>query len=343
MFGLLNKPSSIPLEMDAVEIYSNKGVRELRVVKKPIPLPRKNQVLIKMRASVLNPSDILYIKGRYGIESKLEIIPGIEGSGVVVAHGGGVSSKLLMGRRVACTPLPGKDGTWAQYMVTSVNNTIPLLPSISFEEGASLIVNPLSAWALYQRIKEYNPHSLFISAPSGALGTMLLRLGKSFGYNIITAVHKKEYLSMVKSFGPQVVLESWRDDFQERLKEVCHKHNCTVALDGIGGDMGSHLLKSMPWGSKIVVYGAMGGDESIVPLSSLIFSNISIEGFWLQRWASENSLFSIGKTMFQVQRKIKNDLKTNILKKIELNNIMEGFDNYTNQRTDGKILININT
>ena len=104
--------------MRAVELRDYEGGADaLAVVDKPVPRPVEGQVLVRIHASPVNPSDLSFLRGAYGIKKKLPVVPGFEASGEVVASGGGVWANHIVGRRVACAAPAGGDGTWAEYMV----------------------------------------------------------------------------------------------------------------------------------------------------------------------------------------------------------------------------------
>src|SRR5215510_4293662 len=110
--------SSIPSTMHAVQLDEPNGSLTLRKI--PAPRPQQGQVLIRMAAAPINPSDLGPLSGlSYGVKRQFPFTPGLEGSGTVIEAGQGLLPRLLKGRRVACSaPLTG-EGTWAEYMVTS--------------------------------------------------------------------------------------------------------------------------------------------------------------------------------------------------------------------------------
>ena len=99
----------------------------------PIPQPGQGEVLVKMHASPVNPSDLTLLQGNY-LARNYPFTPGLEGSGVVVKSGGGFLAGLRVGKKVACSPNPEGDGTWAEYMITSAMRTI-LLPGFIIRTG----------------------------------------------------------------------------------------------------------------------------------------------------------------------------------------------------------------
>src|SRR5512136_1889234 len=81
----------------------------------PIPTPGPGQVLIRMAATPINPSDLGFLQGSYGFQKPFPVVPGFEGSGTVDAAGSGLLPRLWLGRRVTCSAPAG--GTWAEYLV----------------------------------------------------------------------------------------------------------------------------------------------------------------------------------------------------------------------------------
>jgi NADPH:quinone reductase-like Zn-dependent oxidoreductase len=106
---------------------------------KEIPVPRKGEVLIKVEATVINPSDTYFMRGFYSGEFSYPLIPGSEGSGTVISSGGGLMGWSIVGKRVAFvkpTERPGKysrDGAYAEYIVANAMMCVTLPNNMSFE------------------------------------------------------------------------------------------------------------------------------------------------------------------------------------------------------------------
>src|SRR5690606_38019070 len=111
--------------------------------------PGPGEVLVKMHAAPINPSDLAFLKGGYGIKRPFPTVPGFEGSGTVVAAGKGLLPKLWMGKTVACAASPKYNGTWAEYMVTGAGSCVPLSKNVSLDQGAMMFVNPMTALAFF--------------------------------------------------------------------------------------------------------------------------------------------------------------------------------------------------
>ena len=136
----------------------------------PVPKPGPNQVLIKVHSAALNPSDILFMKGKYNVTpEKYPYTPGWEGSGEVVAAGPGMLGDWLVGKRVAFNKafelmVYKIGGSMSDYVVTDDRACIPLGEDISLEAGATFFVNPLSALGMVDRLKELGVKAVIITA-----------------------------------------------------------------------------------------------------------------------------------------------------------------------------------
>jgi NADPH:quinone reductase-like Zn-dependent oxidoreductase len=141
----------------------------------PTPKPRRGQVLIRVRMAPVNPSDVAFIKGVYGQPRVAGMPAGFEGVGDVVMSGGGLMAKRLVGKRVSF--FAGVSGSWAEYAVSEARTCIPLRSEVGDEDGAALMINPFSAWAM-QGIVRREGTSAFSS--SGILRWRQRRQGHAY-------------------------------------------------------------------------------------------------------------------------------------------------------------------
>src|SRR5215207_1456744 len=131
---------SLPATMHAVQLDEPNGNLTVREI--PVPRPQAGQVLVRMAAAPINPSDLGALAGfSYSGARTYPFTPGLEGSGTVIQAGEGLMPRLLNERRVACAALIPGDGTWAEYMVTSARLGVPLNKDVSLEQGAMMLTN----------------------------------------------------------------------------------------------------------------------------------------------------------------------------------------------------------
>ncbi|PJZ69927.1 alcohol dehydrogenase [Leptospira perolatii] len=334
------KKYEIPTSYLAYELseYSDKPGRAKLVQKEMKPL-KKGEVLVKMHSASINPSDLMFMRGLYGIKKKLPVVPGFEGSGVVIASGGGWRSNSLVGKAVACTA-PGKgDGTYAEYMTTDAFSCITLNSDTSLEQGACLFVNPLTAYALLDQVIREKHKAYIQTAAASALGKMLLRLSLKKGIPGIQIVRRKEQADLLKSLGAEHILDSSSPNFDRELRVLANKLGATILLDAVSGEVTGRVLSAMPHGSKCVVYGAMSEEPITFHPGLGIFQDKKIEGYWLSTWIPNLPLWKLLKVTSAVRSLLGKEFHTDIAARLPLKEAEKAILEYSQNMTRGKVLI----
>jgi NADPH:quinone reductase-like Zn-dependent oxidoreductase len=326
-----------PTTMKALELHAYDG--RPRLVEKPVPQPGRGQVLVRVAATPINPSDLKFMEGAYGVRKALPVVPGFEGSGIVVAAGPGLMGKFIRGKRVACLAPETGDGTWAEYMVAEARRCIPLRPYVTLEQGAMMVVNPWTAWALVDMARRGKHPAAVHTAAASALGRMMLRLGLRFGYPIVHVVRRAEQAELLRNLGAKHVLDSTQPDFDARLKDLCRSLGATVAFDPVAGEMTGRVLSAMPRGSRAVVYGSLSGQPCTVRADQFIYEGKRVEGFWTPVWAAERGLLGRAKVAFGVQKLLATDLRTEVRSCVSLERAAEAIEAYKHDMTGGKVLL----
>jgi len=333
----------IPEQMTAVVLDSYTGHEALRVEERPVPNPGKDEVLVKVAASPINPSDIAELNGRYGFKNPPPIIPGGEGSGTVVAVGPGFMGRYLLGKRVACLSRGEGDGLWADYVVVSAKGgALPLHDSVSLEQGSMSTINPLTAIGHLELAKEGGHKAVLITAAASSLGQMINRLFHSEGIQVINVVRREAQLDLLKRQGVTIALNCSDADFDQQLHDICHQHDIRLALDAVAGPMTTRLLKAMPNGSQITIYGVLSRQGVQVDPSIFIFEDKTINGFWLGPWIMKKHILQIQRLWRRAQKLMASELKSKIRAEYPFEQTRQAIDEYLNQMTGGKILLRPN-
>lgn len=324
--------------MTAVRLESPGGPLVIRSV--PVPLPGPGEVLVKIAAAPVNPSDLARIKKVSSEEDALNFSPGIEGSGTVVAAGTGILPKLWMKKRVACSSASSASGTWAEFMVTSASMCFPISKKIPEEQVAMTLVNPLTALAFFDIILKYKHKAIINTAAASALGRIIELLGNIHHVPVINIVHNQNQLDGLRASGSGYVLNSSDILFLNSLNELANKLNATLLLDAVGGNQLYDMIDAMPYASSVVLYGNLSGDAQIAfNPATLIAKNIKISGFYLANAAKENSLVKNILNVRQVNQLFKSGLRINIRNKFPLNKVQEAIDYYRTDMSAGKVLL----
>ena len=260
-------------------------VLQLRDV--PAPKPAHGQVRVRMIASPINPSDLLFIRGMYGTKPALPGNPGFEGVGVVEESGGGFLARRVMGRRVAV--LNGITGNWREQTILPAHQAIPLPDDIPDQQAAAFFVNPATALVMVEKVLRVPAGAwLLQNAAGSALGRMVIHLGKTSGFRTLNIVRRAEQAVELKREGADEVVCSTTENVVERVKQIAGE--VRHALDAVGGATGALTLACLGRHGRMLVYGALSGEPSPIDPRSLIVGQKRIEGFWLKEWVEEQGL-----------------------------------------------------
>lgn len=230
------------------------GTLTVEIVNSEFPDPTGNQVLVKMEAAPINPSDLAILTGAADFENA-EYSPGKvvakmpepfnsgqkarhgqrlpagnEGAGTVVATGDSDMAKALMGQRVACVP-----GTaYSQYAIADASMCLPL-GDHSAEDGASSFVNPMTALGFAENAKMDGQEAILHTVGASNLGQMLVKICQEDGLGLVNIVRKSDQVDLLKDLGAKHIVNSADDDFMDQLKSAIDETNAFYGFDPIGG------------------------------------------------------------------------------------------------------------
>lgn len=247
----------------------------------PQPEPAANQVLVRLRARPINPSDLLTVRGLYGALPVLPATPGLEGMGEVSAVGEGVTN-LRPGQRVI--PL-GVPGTWQEYIVAPSAQLIPVPDSISDQTAAQFVVNPLTAWIMTIEELALKPGEWLLQTAAGStLGRVVLQIARLRGFKTINVVRRREQVEELKALGADECICTADEDIIERVREITGKAGLTKAIDAVGGETGAAVMNALGRGGVMLVYGLLSMKPMPVDGGRMIFTTSTLRGFWLGEW-----------------------------------------------------------
>jgi len=331
-----SKGYKLPEHIAAIRQHEPGGALKLEQINIPVPGP--GEVLVKMDAAPVNPSDLALVAGGY-LERSYPFTPGLEGSGTVVAAGSGIFPRLRLGKRVACSPRHGGDGTWAAYMCTSAMNVAPIPKAVSKEQGAMMLVNPMTAMAFIHLAREGKHRAMVNNAAASSLGKMLIRLAKRHGLPLISIVRKDAQLTALKELGAEHLLNSSSATFKKELSQLAGELKATLFLDAVSGSQSSLLLDAAPHGSTLVSYARLSGDPIEADPVALIRDEKSIVGFQLGNWLKTKGLLFKLKFINSVKRQLGYELASHINGTYPLESVEEAIAHYKEHMSEGKILL----
>ena len=251
-------------------LVSADGVLELSLADVPVPQPADDEVLIRIEASPINPSDIGLLFGAAEMATarvtgpaerpvlRAHVPPalmkamagrvgqslpaGNEGAGTVVAAGASPAAQALLGRTVAAIG----GAMYAQYRAVKVNACLPLPAGATAVQGASCFVNPLTALGMTETMKREGHKALVHTAAASNLGQMLNRICLKDGIPLVNIVRKPEQAALLRSQGAMHVCDASQADFEAQLTEALVATGATIAFDATGGGrLGGQILACM--------------------------------------------------------------------------------------------------
>jgi NADPH:quinone reductase-like Zn-dependent oxidoreductase len=335
-----NKGFSLVLSEDA----TLKPSQRISVNEKNIPALKRGQVLVKMLASPVNPSDLVYLMGKYGLPPNDGAYVGFEGCGIVVDANAGVYGKWLMGKRVALSAQPGIDGVWAKYAITKANFCLPVRKELSNEQAATIIVNPCTSVCLVERALELGAQAIVVNAAASQVGKGVIRYAKIKGLTTIVTVRSSANVEVLKALGADHVLLSTAENFESQLRIIAKESRATVLLDSVAADDTPRLLKAMPNSSTAVVYGRLtetfDPNGGLFSVADVIFRDIKVEGFWLAKYIGDSSPLRVLALSRKVQKLFAQGIfKTDVYASVGFEEFAAALDHYAQHKSDGKVIL----
>jgi NADPH2:quinone reductase len=316
------------------------GLRDVEV-----PKPGADEVLIEVKASPINPSDLgtlvgagdltsIRVEGEGDHAKVIMDIPesvmwamkprigkplpvGNEGSGIVTEAG--ENAKHLIGKVVSAVG----GGMYAQYRVLPAMACIEMPDDIEPKDCASSFVNPLTALGMVETMKSEGHSALIHTAAASNLGQMLVKICLADNIPLINIVRKPEQVDLLKSLGAEYVCNSSDDNFKDSLVEAIKATNATLAFDATGGgELSGRILSCMeiamranmkefsPYGStqhkQVYIYGALNQSGISLP------NNRSFGMYWaIGGWLLTPFLENAGmEKNIELRQRVSSEIKT---------------------------------
>jgi NADPH:quinone reductase-like Zn-dependent oxidoreductase len=261
----------------------------LKVRDLPLPRPGPGEVRVRMIMSPVNPSDLLVVRGRYGVLPQLPATPGFEGVGVVDEVGPGLLGRLVKGKRVVA--INGAGGNWAEYAVIPARQARPVPDDIPDEQAAAFFVNPASVLAMARHVLGVRRGEWLLQSAAGStLGRMMIKLGQHDGFKTLNVVRRREAVDELKAMGGDIVISSDDGPIDEQVRRIVGGEGVRHAIDPVGGETGTEVFRSLAPEGRLVLYGTLSGEPIRVDPRLMISGKRVVEGFWLGYWMRERSI-----------------------------------------------------
>ncbi len=251
-------------------LVTSDGTLELSLHEVPVPVPSAREVLVRVEASPINPSDLGLLVASAdmskatvagtperpvvtapiaqaalkGLSARLDqsLPVGNEGAGSVVAAGSSEAAQALVGKTVAIVG----GAMYSQYRAVDASACLVLPEGASARDGASSFVNPMTALGMIETMRREGHSALVHTAAASNLGQMLVKLCQQDGIPLVNIVRRSEQEQLLKTLGAEYVCNSSSPSFAAELVAALTATSATLAFDATGGGtLASQILNGM--------------------------------------------------------------------------------------------------
>ncbi|MEM7289847.1 MAG: alcohol dehydrogenase catalytic domain-containing protein, partial [Pseudomonadota bacterium] len=249
-----------------------------------VPEPGDGEVLVRVIMASINPSDLHFIKGEYGIPRRAGVPAGFEAVGEVIKAGKG--GEGLVGKRVSC--FGSASGVWADYAIAAVPTCIPLRDDVRDEDASAMLVNPLTAIGMYEEATSNRNDAFIMTAAASQLCKLISGLAKEDGKQAISIVRRDEQIEPLKELGSSHVLNCTSEGFAKEIGGLIQELKPRVMLDAVADQISSSIFSAMPSRARWMIYGKLSTEMPVLEQpGQFIFMGKQIEGFWLTQWMKD--------------------------------------------------------
>ena len=297
------------------------------------PQAKPHEVLIRVTARNINPSDIMFVRGMYGITPKLPSSAGFEACGVVEKSD--ESGKVPVGTRVMFTAI----GTWKEYVCIPAALVIPVPTQMPDSVACQAFVNPMTAYGMIEDAGLEAGQWLLLTAGASAFGKFAIQMAKAKGIRVAATVRHESQKELLLDLGAELVINTATEKLAKIIFEKTEV-GVDVVFDAVGGELGVKALSCLKQKGRMLVFGALALENLSINSGLLIFKNLRIEGFWLSSWIEA---LSAEQRMKAFQRVfgflMQDDSKADVAATYPLAEFKAALDAYEQAGRNGKILL----
>ena len=265
--------------MRAIDPAAAGGPEVLRVVERPVPGVRADEVLIRVAAAGVNRPDVLQRKGGYAPPPGAPSIPGLEVSGTIVAQGADVAMDMV-GQPV-CALLGG--GGYAEFVAVAAGQVLPVPTALTMIEAAAIPETLFTVWTnLFERAYATEGDTVLVHGGTSGIGTMAIALGTIFGLTVIVTAGSDEKCAAAVALGAAHAINYRTEDFVARVQDITGGTGCAAVLDMVGGDYVPRNLQCLADDGRHVSIAVQGGPMATIPLFEIMRRRLTLTGSTLR-------------------------------------------------------------
>ncbi|MAT33374.1 MAG: NAD(P)H-quinone oxidoreductase [Rickettsiales bacterium] len=322
--------------MKAITFDQPGAYKVLKISEVELPLPNKDQILIKVVCAGVNRPDIVQREGNYPPPKDHSTILGLEVSGYVEKVGNNVQD-FSVGDKVAALV---NGGGYAEYCIAEYQSTFHIPGDLSFDEAACIPECFFTVWSnLVMRGKLKNKQKVLIHGGTSGIGLAAIQVTKIFDSLVITTVGNNEKVLFCENLGVDKVINYKEQDFFDEIKKS-NIGDVDLILDYIGGDYISKNINLLNTDGSLINIGFMKGSKSELNLMKVMLKRLNITGSTL-RIRNDNFkgriLSELKKFVFPLL--IKREIKCYIDSSFDLKNASDAHKRLDEGKHIGKIVL----
>ncbi|HVO62710.1 MAG TPA: zinc-binding dehydrogenase [Terriglobales bacterium] len=301
--------------MKAVRIHEFGGPEVLRYEDVPDPKPRKDQVLIRVKAVGMNHLDLWVRKGLPGV--KLPHIPGSDVSGEVVEVGEYVTDckpeqrvliapmhfcnhckQCVAGRQNMCREFTvlgnAVDGGDCELIAVPEVNVIPIPENLDFVDAASVPLVFVTAFHMLTGRASVRPgNTVLVLGANSGVGIAAIQVAKLFQAVVITTAGTEEKMAKARELGADHVINHYKQSISEEVRKITHRQGVDIVVEHVGPATWEHSLKSLKPGGTLVTCGATTGPQVGMDLRFVFSRQLSVLGSYMGTMAELNQVLQL--------------------------------------------------
>lgn len=258
-------------------------VESIGLVELPDPDgPGEGEALVQLEYAPVHPSELLMVRGMYGVRPALPFGMGQEGVGIVLAVGRGVRN-IAIGDRVS---MPLDSATWRERVVLPAGELIAVPIDADPRQLSMLRSNPPTAALLLSQYVDLQPGEWVIqNAGNSGVGRCVIAFARERGLKVVSVVRRPELVAELMAAGADAVLVD-QPKLSKAVAEATGGAKIRLALDGVGGESTASIASCLASEGTVVSYSGISGKLAQISALHVIFRDVSLRGFWLEhpRW-----------------------------------------------------------
>ena len=264
-----------PDAMNAVEIAAPGDADQLQMTRRPVPVPRHDEILIRVAYAGVNRPDVLQRQGSYAPPPNASDLPGLEASGEIVGMGAGVT-RWKKGETV-CALLPG--GGYAEYVACHADHALRVPAGLSLREAACLPETAFTVWSnVVTRGGLRGGERFLVHGGTSGIGMMAIQIARALGARVFATAGSDRKCAAIEPLGATAI--NYRnEDFTKRLAP---EGGADLILDMVGGSYIPRNIKALANDGRLVMIAFLEGPKVELNFAQIMVKRLTVTGSTLR-------------------------------------------------------------